>query len=88
MPEFKGIVKCNTEVDLFDVKIGKKMAKYRMLKKFEEFRVRCVCLCIYQFTDTFLRESMRWTNKHRNTIRNIREEVRSAIGTTIARSKV
>ena len=88
IPEFKGIAKCNTEVDLFDVKIGKKMAKYRMLKKFEEFRVRCVCLCIYQFTDTFLRESMRWTNKHRNTIRNIREEVRSAIGTTIARSKV
>ena len=79
MPEFKGIAKCNTEVDLFDVKIGKKMAKYRMLKKFEEFRCRCVCLHIYQFTDTFLRESMRLTNKHRNTIRNIREEVRSAI---------
>ena len=79
IPEFKGIAKCNTEVDLFDVKIGKKMAKYRMLKKFEEFRGRCVRLYIYQFTDTFLRESLRWTNKHRNTIRNIREEVRSAI---------
>ena len=79
IPEFKGIAKCNTEVDLFDVKIGKKMAKYRMLKKFEEFRGRCVRLYIYQFTDTFLRESMRLTNKRRNTIRNIREEVRSAI---------
>lgn len=79
MPEFKGIAKCNTEVDLFDVKIGKKMAKYRMLKKFEQFRGRCVRLYIYQFTDTFLRESLRLTNKHRNTLRNIREEVRSAI---------
>ncbi len=79
MPEFKGIAKCNTEVDLFDVKIGKKMAKYRMLKKFEEFRGRCVRFYIYQFTDTFLRESLRLTNKHRNTLRNIREEVRSAI---------
>ena len=79
MPEFKGIAKCNTEVDLFDVKIGKKKAKYRMLKKFEEFRGRCVRLYIYQFTDTFLRESLRLTNKHRNTLRNIREEVRSAI---------
>lgn len=79
MPEFKGIAKCNTEVDLFDVKIGKKLAKYRMLKKFEEFRGRCVRLYIYQFTDTFLRESLRLTNKHRNTLRNIREEVRSAI---------
>ena len=79
MPEFKGIAKCNTEVDLFDVKIGKKKAKYRMLKKFEQFRCRCVCLCIYQFTDTFLRESLRLTNKHRNTLRNIREEVRSVI---------
>lgn len=79
MPEFKGIAKCNTEVDLFDVKIGKKKAKYRMLKKFEQFRGRCVRLYIYQFTDTFLRESLRLTNKHRNTLRNIREEVRSAI---------
>ena len=79
MPEFKGIAKCNTEVDFFDVKIGKKMAKYRMLKKFEEFRGRCVRLYIYQFTDTFLRESLRLTNKHRNTLRNIMEEVRSAI---------
>ena len=79
MPEFKGIAKCNTEVDLFDENIGKKKAKYRMLKKFEQFRSRCVCLCIYQFTDTFLRESLRLTNKHRNTLRNIREEVRSAI---------
>ena len=79
MPEFKGIAKCNTEVDLFDVKIGKKLAKYRMLKKFEQFRGRCVRLYIYQFTDTFLRESLRLTNKHRNTLRNIREEVRSAI---------
>lgn len=79
MSEFKGIAKCNTEVDLFDVKIGKKKAKYRMLKKFEQFRGRCVRLYIYQFTDTFLRESLRLTNKHRNTLRNIREEVRSAI---------
>lgn len=79
MPEFKGIAKCNTEIDLFDVKIGKKKAKYRMLKKFEQFRGRCVRLYIYQFTDTFLRESLRLTNKHRNTLRNIREEVRSAI---------
>ena len=79
MPEFKGIAKCNTEVDLFDENIGKKKAKYRMLKKFEQFRCRCVCLYIYQFTDTFLRESLRLTNKHRNTLRNIREEVRSAI---------
>ena len=79
MPEFKGIAKCNTEVDLFDVKIGKKKAKYRMLKKFEQFRGRCVRLYIYQFTDTFLRESLRLTNKHRNILRNIREEVRSAI---------
>ena len=79
MPEFKGIAKCNTEVDLFDENIGKKKAKYRMLKKFEQFRGRCVRLYIYQFTDTFLRESLRLTNKHRNTLRNIREEVRSAI---------
>ena len=79
MPEFKGIAKCNTEVDLFNVNIGKKKAKYRMLKKFEQFRGRCVRLYIYQFTDTFLRESLRLTNKHRNTLRNIREEVRSAI---------
>ena len=79
MPEFKGIAKCNTEVDSFNVEFGKKLAKYRMLKKFEEFRCRCICLHIYQFTDTFLRESLRLTNKHRNTLRNIREEVRSAI---------
>ena len=79
MPEFKGIAKCNTEVDSFNVEFGKKLAKYRMLKKFEEFRGRCIRLHIYQFTDTFLRESLRLTNKHRNTLRNIREEVRSAI---------
>ena len=79
MPEFKGIAKCNTEVDSFDEELGKMLATYRMLKKFEQFRSRCVHLCIYQFTDTFLREALRLTNKHRNTLRNIREEVRSAI---------
>ena len=80
MPEFKGIAKCNTEVDSFDEELGKKLAKCRMLKKFEEFRGRCVVrLYIYQFTDTFLRDSLRLTNKHRNTLRNIIEEVRSAI---------
>ena len=78
MPEFKGIAKCNTEVDSFNVEFGKKLATYRMLKKFENFKYECIHSYIWHLTETLL--SMETTVLHlrnRNNIYHIKEEIDS-----------
>lgn len=78
MPEFKGIAKCNTEVDSFDEEFGKKLATYRMLAKFENFKYKCIHSYIWHLTETLL--SMETAVLHlwnRNNIYHIKEEIDS-----------
>lgn len=78
MPEFKGIAKCNTEVDSFDEEFGKKLATYRMLAKFENFKYKCIHSYIWHLTETLL--SMETAVLHlwnRNNIYHMKEEIDS-----------
>ena len=69
MQEFKGIAKCNTEVDSFNVEYGKKLATYRMLKKFENFKYKCIHSYIWHLTETLL--SMETAVLHLRNLNNI-----------------
>ena len=85
IPEFKGIAKCNTEVDLFDVKIGKKMAKYRMLKKFENFKYKCIHSYIWHLTETLSMETADLHLRNRNTLCHLMDEINSMTWDEITR---
>lgn len=78
MPEFKGIAKCNTEVDSFDEEFGKKLATYRMLKKFENFKYKCIHSYIWHLRETLLSmETAVLHLRNRNNIYHIKEEIDS-----------
>ena len=78
MPEFKGIAKCNTEVDSFDEEFGKKLATYRMLAKFENFKYKCIHSYIWHLTETLLMETTVVLHlRNRNNIYHIKEEIDS-----------
>lgn len=78
MPEFKGIAKCNTEVDSFNVEYGKKLATYRMLKKFENFKYKCIHPYIWHLTETLLSMETEVLHlRNRNNIYHIKEEIDS-----------
>ena len=78
MPEFKGIAKCNTEVDSFDEEFGKKLATYRMLAKFENFKYKCIHSYIWHLTETLLSiETEVLHLRNRNNIYHIKEEIDS-----------
>lgn len=78
MPEFKGIAKCNTEVDSFDEEFGKKLATYRMLAKFENFKYKCIHSYIWHLTETLLSmETAVLHLRNRNNIYHIKEEIDS-----------
>ena len=78
MPEFKGIAKCNTEVDSFDEEFGKKLATYRMLAKFENFKYKCIHSYIWHLTETLLSMETEVLHlRNRNNIYHIKEEIDS-----------
>ena len=77
MSEFKGVAKCNTEVDSFDKELGKKLAKYRMLKKFEEFKYKCIRSYIFNLTETLSIETADLRERHHNALYYMREEINS-----------
>ena len=77
MPEFKGIAKCNTEVDSFNVEYGKKLATYRMLKKFENFKYKCIHSYIWHLTATLSMETAVLHLRNRDNIYHIKEEIDS-----------
>ena len=78
MPEFKGIAKCNTKVDSFDEEFGKKLATYRMLAKFENFKYKCIHSYIWHLTETLLSMETEVLHlRNRNNIYHIKEEIDS-----------
>ena len=77
MPEFKGIAKCNIEVDSFDKELGKKLATYRMLKKFENFKYKCIHSYIWHLTATLSMEAAVLHLRNRDNIYHIKEEIDS-----------
>lgn len=78
MPEFKGIAKCNTEVDSFDEEFGKKLATYRMLKKFEIFKYKCIHSYIWYLTETLLSMETEVLHfRNRNNICHLMDEINS-----------
>ena len=77
MPEFKGIAKCNTEIDSFNVEYGKKLATYRMLKKFENFKYKCIHSYIWHLTATLSMETAVLHLRNRDNIYHIKEEIDS-----------
>lgn len=78
MPEFKGIAKCNTEVDSFDEEFGKKLATYRMLKKFEIFKYKCIHSYIWHLTETLLSMETEVLHfRNRNNICHLMDEINS-----------
>lgn len=86
MPEFKGIAKCNTEVDSFDEEFGKKLATYRMLKKFENFKYKCIHSYIWHLRETLLSmETAVLHLRNRNNIYHIKEEIDSMTCNDITR---
>ena len=79
MPEFKGIAKCNTEVDSFDEELGKKLAKCRMLKKFEEFKYKCIRSYIFNLTETLSIETANLRERHYNALYYIMREENNSV---------
>ena len=85
MPEFKGIAKCNTEVDSFNVEYGKKLATYRMLKKFENFKYKCIHSYIWHLTETLSMETADLHLRNRNTLCHLMDEINSMTWDKITR---
>lgn len=85
MPEFKGIAKCNTEVDSFDKELGKMLATYRMLKKFENFKYKCIHSYIWHLTETLSMETADMHLQNRNTLCHLMDEINSMTWDKITR---
>ena len=85
MPEFKGIAKCNTEVDSFDEELGKMLATYRMLKKFENFKYKCIHSYIWHLTETLSMETADLHLQNRNTLCHLMDEINSMTWDEITR---
>ena len=85
MPEFKGIAKCNTEVDSFDEELGKMLAQYRMLKKFENFEYKCIHSYIWHLTETLSVETAEMHYQNRNTLCHLMDEINSMTWDKITR---
>ena len=85
MPEFKGIAKCNTEVDSFDEEFGKKLATYRMLAKFENFKYKCIHSYIWHLTETLSMETADLHLQNRNTLCHLMDEINSMTWDEITR---
>ena len=85
MPEFKGIAKCNTEVDSFDEELGKMLATYRMLKKFENFKYKCIHSYIWHLTETLSMETADLHLRKRNTLCHLMDEINSMTWDKITR---
>ena len=85
MPEFKGIAKCNTEVDSFDEELGKMLAQYRMLKKFENFEYKCIHSYIWHLTETLSVETAEMHHQNRNTLCHLMDEINSMTWDEITR---
>ena len=85
MPEFKGIAKCNTEVDSFDEELGKMLATYRMLKKFENFKYKCIHSYIWHLTETLSMETADLHLRNRNTLCHLMDEINSMTWDKITR---
>lgn len=85
MPEFKGIAKCNTEVDSFDKELGKMLATYRMLKKFENFKYKCIHSYIWHLTETLSMETADLHLQNRNTLCHLMDEINSMTWDKITR---
>ena len=85
MPEFKGIAKCNTEVDSFDEELGKRLATYRMLKKFENFKYKCIHSYIWHLTETLSMETADLHLQNRNTLCHLMDEINSMTWDEITR---
>ena len=77
MPEFKGIAKCNTEVDSFDKELGKMLATYRMLKKFEKFKYECIHSYIWYLTKTLSTETMILYLRNLDNLCHMEKEINS-----------
>ena len=85
MPEFKGIAKCNTEVDSFDEEFGKKLATYRMLKKFEKFKYECIHSYIWHLTKTLSTETMILYLRNLDNLCHMEKEINSMTWDDITR---
>lgn len=85
MPEFKGIAKCNTEVDSFDKELGKMLATYRMLKKFENFKYKCIHSYIWHLTETLSMETADMHLQNRNNLCHLMDEINSMTWDKITR---
>ena len=85
IPEFKGIAKCNTEVDSFDKELGKMLATYRMLKKFENFKYKCIHSYIWHLTETLSMETADLHLRNRNTLCHLMDEINSMTWDEITR---
>ena len=85
MPEFKGIAKCNSEVDSFDKELGKMLATYRMLKKFEKFKYECIHSYIWHLTKTLSTETMILYLRNLDNLCHMEKEINSMTWDDIAR---